>query len=73
MKSKATETPQLSLWAWRIVVNQFVEKLNDLGRAHAYHVNNKDDEKIKETNREIRETEMVLNELYGYDSEEAQS
>lgn len=71
MKNKITETPQLSLWAWRIVVNHFDEKLSDLRRSHTYYENKEDEKNVKEIECKIRETEMVINELYGYNPEEA--
>lgn len=71
MKNRTTETPQLSLWAWRIVVNHFDEELSDLIRSHTYYENKEDEKNVKEIECKIRETEMVLNELYGYNPEEA--
>ena len=70
MKNRTTETPQLSLWAWRIVVNEFEEKLSDLMRSHNYYESKEDEKNVKEIESKIRETEMVINELYGYNPEE---
>lgn len=71
MENRITETPQLSLWAWRIVVNEFEEKLSNLMLSHNYYESKEDEKNVKEIECKIRKTKMVLNELYGYNPEEA--
>ena len=70
MKNRTTETPQLSLWAWRIIVNEFESKLENLRELHSLYTDKGNEEKLKNTERDIRNVEMVINELYGYGPEE---
>lgn len=71
MKNKITETPQLSLWAWRIIVNEFEKKREEFEDSLAYYEKTSDEDKIKGTTKKTREIDMILDELYGYNPEEA--
>jgi hypothetical protein len=71
MKNKITETPQLSLWAWRIIVNEFEKKREELEDSLTYYENASDEDGIKMTTKKTREIDMILDELYGYNPEEA--
>lgn len=71
MKTRTTETPQLSLWVWRIIVNEFEKKREELEDSLAYYEKTSDEDGIKRTTKKTREIDMILDELYGYNPEEA--
>lgn len=70
MKNRTTETPQLSLWAWHLIVNELEKKRSELENDIAYYGKIAEEDRIKEATKKAREIDMVLDELYGYDPEE---